>query len=104
LSLSAGTVTTALLQWFCSPYVLRLEVGGRGDIVQASTLNVWARPVVSSFPLSAMEEPRTMRPLATFQVGRKIFFIDGTASDELLQRLGLKKVVHAKPSEDEDDD
>lgn len=27
-----------------------------------------------------------MRPLATFQVDRKIYFIDGTASDELLLR------------------
>ena len=45
-----------------------------------------------------------MRPLATFQVDRKVFFIDGTASDELLLRLRLKKTVIQKPLDDEDDD
>ena len=92
-----------LLQWFCSPYVLRLEVGGRGELVEVSTLNIFARPTTSTFPLSAMVEPQTMRPLATFQVGRKIYFIDGTATDELLARLRLKKVVHKVLEEEEDD-
>ena len=97
----AGFATTALLQWFCSPYVLRLEVVG--EQVVASTLNVFAQPTASTFPLSAMKEPETMRPLATFQVGRKIYFIDGTASDALLLRLGLRKQEH-KPLYEEDED
>lgn len=99
-----GTFTTALLSWFVSPYVIRLTVDG--DKVCATTLNVLAQQRSSQFLISDMQEPQTMRPLATFQANGKIFFIDAnTADPDVLKRLGLRtKEIPQQASEDSDDD
>lgn len=97
-----GCFTTALLQWFASPYILRLVL--EGDQVTVTTLNVFAQPFQTRFQIQEMREPQTMRPLASFQVDGRIYFIDGNTADErLLGKLGLKKAVHKQPLEEDDD-
>jgi hypothetical protein len=97
-----GVFTTALLSWFASPYVIRLEING--DTVTATTLNLLAKQTTRTFRIAEMGEARTMRPLATFEAQGQVFFIDGNTADErLLNKLGLKK-AQIKPSEEQADD
>ncbi len=98
-----GVFTTALLQWFASPYVLRLVLDGEHATV--TTLNLLAQPQTRTFSIQDMREPQTMRPLATFEVDGRIYFVDGNTADErLLAKLGLKKTVIKQPAEEEEDD
>ena len=98
-----GVFTTALLQWFASPYIIRLEVDGQR--VSATTFNVLARPETKVFAIADMREAQTMRPLATFQAHGKVYYIDGTADERLLAKLGLKKTpIKEQKEEDEEDD
>lgn len=98
-----GVFTTALLQWFASPYIIRLELDGQQ--VSATTFNVLARPHTKVFTIADMQEAKTMRPLATFQAHGKVYYIDGTADERLLAKLGLKKTPIKEPTEkDEDED
>jgi hypothetical protein len=51
-----------------------------------------AREKTTTFRLDEMREPRTLRPLATFEARGRIFFVDGNVADAaLLQRMGLQK-------------
>jgi hypothetical protein len=97
-----GVFTTALLQWFASPYIIRLELDGQQ--VSATTFNVLARPHTKVFTIADMQEAKTMRPLATFQAHGKVYYIDGTADERLLAKLGLKKTPIKEPAQDEDED
>jgi hypothetical protein len=86
-----GCFTTALLSYFASPYVLRLTLSG-DDTATVTTMDLLARPRTVTIRLDEMREPRTLRPLATFEARGRIFFIDGNVADAaLLQRMGLHK-------------
>lgn len=86
-----GCFTTALLSYFASPYVLRLHLSS-DDTATATTMDFLAREKTTTLRLDEMREPRTLRPLATFEARGRIFFIDGNVADAaLLQRMGLQK-------------
>lgn len=86
-----GLFTTGLLSYFASPYVLRLNLNN-DDTATITTMDVLARPKTVTIRLDEMSEPRTLRPLATFEARGRIFFIDGNVADAaLLQRMGLQK-------------
>jgi hypothetical protein len=86
-----GCFTTALLSYFASPYVLRLHLSS-DDTATVTTMDFLAREKTTTFRLDEMREPRTLRPLATFEARGRIFFVDGNVADAaLLQRMGLQK-------------
>ena len=105
-----GLFTTGLLSYFASPYVLRLNLNG-DDTATITTMDVLARPKTVTIRVDEMGEPRTLRPLATFQARGRIFFVDGNVADQaLLHRMGLQKrdIEPGPPSgyddSDEEDD
>ena len=86
-----GCFTTALLSYFASPYVLKLSLNS-DDTFTVTTMDLLARPRTATIRLDELREPRTLRPLATFEARGRIFFIDGNVADgALLQRMGLQK-------------
>ena len=86
-----GCFTTALLSFFAAPYVLRLNLDS-DNTATVTTMDLLARPRTTTIRLDEFREPRTLRPLATFEARGRIFFIDGNVADAaLLQRMGLQK-------------
>ena len=60
-----------LLHWFVSPYVHRLRYDPGNGWVEATRLDVLARPVVTHFDLGEAQYADTMRPQSTFKVRSK---------------------------------
>ena len=99
-------VDAALLSYFASPYVLRLLLNS-DDTATVTTMDLLARQRSVTVRLDEMREPRTMRPLATFEARGRIYFVDGNvANSDLLLRMGLQKkdITPSQPLYDSDDD
>ena len=99
-----GCFTTALLSYFASPYTLRLNINS-DDTATITTMDLLARPRTVTIRLDEMREPRTLRPLATFESRGRVFFVDGNIADSaLLLRMGLQKKENEDITYDSDDD
>jgi TMEM70/TMEM186/TMEM223 protein family len=59
---------TGLLHWFTSPYIHRLVYDPTKQDVTVTVLNLLARPVTYTIPLSEIGYPNTLRPQASFEV------------------------------------
>ena len=59
---------TGLLHWFVSPYVHRLRYDPGNGWIEASRLDILARPLVTHFDISEAQYADTMRPQSTFKV------------------------------------
>lgn len=123
---SFGTFTTALLQWFVSPYVLTMRVekatrdggdGGDGsgpkeDTVVVEKLTLFASRFEDRFPVSAMIEAETTRPLVTWQANGHYHYVEmGNVPKSLYDLLHLERfddqaraLRHAKENKDDEDD
>ena len=80
-----GTFTTALLQWFVSPYVLTMRVekgetgpgpGPASDVVVVEKLSLFARRFEDRFPAAAMREAETTRPLVTWEANGSFHYVE----------------------------
>ena len=124
-----GTFTTALLQWFVSPYVLtmRVEKGketrGRGrrellqtncvgDVVVVEKLTLFARRFEDRFPASAMREAETTRPLVTWEANGTFHYVEmANVPRHMYDRLDLERfddqaraLKHAEETKRDEDD
>jgi len=70
-----GFFTTALLQWFVSPYCLRIAVRDV-DTIEVVRLNFLAMRTLDVINIKDIQPPKTMKPLCTFQAGGRIYFFD----------------------------
>ena len=84
-----GLFTTGLLHWFTYPYVHRLIHHVRTDTCTATQLNVFGRPKSTSFKVSDATVPQTVRPMVSFVVANRYYFIDSASfnNQELYSRL-----------------
>jgi hypothetical protein len=62
--------TAGLLHWFVSPYVHRLRYDPGNGWIEATRLDILARPVVTHFDIGEAQYADTMRPQSTFKVRR----------------------------------
>ena len=115
-----GAFTTALLQWFVSPYVLTMRVekgkaGADGDAVVVEKLDLFARRFQDRFPVAAMREAETTRPLVTWEANGSFHYVEmANVPQRLYDRLdlerfddqarALKHAQRAKRDEDDEDD
>ena len=111
-----GTFTTALLQWFVSPYVLTMRVekedGKIGDVVVVEKLTLFARRLEDRFPASAMREAETTRPLVTWEANGTFHYVEmANVPRHMYDRLDLerfddqaKALKHARDAKDDEDD
>ena len=60
-----------LLHWFVSPYVHTLRVDRASGNIEATRLNLFARPVTTRFRVEDAQFANTHRPQVTFKVGVK---------------------------------
>ena len=101
-----GTFTTALLQWFVSPYVLTMRVekgkenapAPRPAARAASATWWWWRSSRSSrvgsrrFPASAMREAETTRPLVTWEANGTFHYVEmANVPRHMYDRLDLER-------------
>jgi hypothetical protein len=119
-----GTFTTALLQWFVSPYVLtmRIEKRERGgdlgdassaeDVVVVEKLTLFAKKFEDRFPVSAMREAETTRPLVTWEANGKYHYVEmANVPKHVYDALDLERfddqaraMKHAKANKHEDEE
>lgn len=92
---SFGVFTTGLMHWFTSPYVQRLRYHPDTETVEIDALDLLGRMRTTAFPLSSIQEPDTVHPLASFKINGKCYFVDpdNFPDEQLLLRLvpGLKE-------------
>lgn len=70
-----GAFTTALLQWFVSPYVKTMTVGTDG--VVRTTKFAWnAREYESTFLVKEMAESASTRPLVSWEADGKLYYVE----------------------------
>ena len=114
---SFGTFTTALLQWFVSPYVLTMRVekeaqDGVGDVVVVEKLTLFARRFEDRFPASAMREAETTRPLVTWEANGTFHYVEmANVPRHMYDRLDLERfddqaraLKHAEETKRDEDD
>jgi len=84
-----GLFTTGLLHWYTYPYVHRLIHHARTDTCTATQLNVFGRSKSTSFKVSDATVPQTVRPMVSFVVANRYYFIDSASFNnrELYSRL-----------------
>ena len=70
-----GTFTTALLQWFVSPYVKTMTVGADG-VVRATKFAWNAREYESTFRARDMAESASTRPLVSWEADGKLYYVE----------------------------
>jgi len=112
-----GTFTTALLQWFVSPYVLTMRVekeaqDGVGDVVVVEKLTLFARRFEDRFPASAMREAETTRPLVTWEANGTFHYVEmANVPRHMYDRLDLERfddqaraLKHAEETKRDEDD
>ncbi|KAK3233072.1 hypothetical protein CYMTET_56610 [Cymbomonas tetramitiformis] len=101
-----GLCTTGLLQWFISPYVLTVRSRDAAS-VEVDRLTMFARRTTDIVQLEDVRYPETYRPLASFQVKGRVYFIDERAwtdkeqFQELLEKLVLREEVATEKEEEE---
>ena len=124
-----GTFTTALLQWFVSPYVLTMRVekgkkgkanakeprggaSGVGDVVVVEKLTLFARRFEDRFLASAMREAETTRPLVTWEANGTFHYVEmANVPRHMYDRLDLERfddqaraLKHAEETKRDEDD
>ena len=87
-----GTFTTALLQWFVSPYVLRMRMLNPST-VEVEKLNILGSVYVETFPVDSMREAETTRPLVTWEAeGGNLHYVEmGLVPQSLYDGLRLER-------------
>ena len=86
-----GAFTTGLLQWFVSPYVLRMRMLDR-DTVHVEKLTFWAQKFEEQFPVESMREADTSRPLVTWEAEGKLHYVEmAMVPQSLYDRLDLER-------------
>ena len=110
-----GTFTTALLQWFVSPYVLTMRVEKEAlgeDVVVVEKLTLFARRFEDRFPASAMREAETTRPLVTWEANGTFHYVEmANVPRHMYDRLDLERfddqaraLKHAEETKRDEDD
>lgn len=84
-----GLFTTGLLHWFTYPYVHRLIHHVGTDTCTATQLNIFGRLKTTSFKVSDVAVPQTARPMVSFAVAKRYYFIDENSftNPDLYDRL-----------------
>ena len=106
-----GAFTTGLLQWFVSPYVLKMRMADE-HTVAVEKLTLFARRYEETFAVADMREAETTRPLVTWEAGGKLHYVEmGRVPGYLYDRLGLERFdaqamaeKHAKERKEEDEE
>lgn len=106
-----GAFTTGLLQWFVSPYVLKMRMAD-DDTVAVEKLTLFARTYEEKFAVAAMREAETTRPLVTWEADGKLHYVEmGRVPRYLYDRLDLERFdaqaraeKHAKERNEEDEE
>jgi hypothetical protein len=106
-----GAFTTGLLQWFVSPYVLKMRMVD-DDTVAVTKLTLFARRYEDVFAVSSMREAETTRPLVTWESNGKLHYVEmGRVPKYLYDRLELERFdaqaqaeKYAKENEDKEDE
>ena len=70
-----GAFTTGLLQWFVSPYVLKMRMADE-HTVAVEKLTLFARRYEETFAVADMREAETTRPLVTWEAGGKLHYVE----------------------------
>ena len=86
-----GSFTTALLQWFVSPYVktMRIEPGGR---VVARKFAWNASEYETTFAASDMRETESSRPLVSWEADGRYYYVEmGMVPKYMYEELDLKR-------------
>jgi len=108
--ISFGGFTTALLQWFISPYVKTMVIDDRGTV--KATKFAWnASTYETSFAKSDMVETESSRPLVSWEAKDGYYYVEmGGVPKEMYDELDLarfdsqaKAEAAAKNMEEEDD-
>jgi len=71
-----GGFTTALLQWFISPYVRSMRVDASKGTVTARKLRWNASEYETTFAASAMKESESSRPLVSWEADGKHYYVE----------------------------
>eukprot|EP00959_Pyramimonas_sp_CCMP1952_P435197 9112678-Pyramimonas_sp.AAC.2 len=87
-----GFVTTFMLQWFVSPYILRMSVRSK-DTIEILRLNFLARQTLDVVDIKDIVPPQTVKPLSTFSAGGRIYFFDRDAWDAEKHQDVLKSLL-----------
>jgi hypothetical protein len=71
-----GGFTTALLQWFISPYVRSMRVDADAGTVTTRKLKWNAREYETTFAASAMRPSESSRPLVSWEADGKYYYVE----------------------------
>ena len=71
-----GGFTTALLQWFISPYVRSMRLDASKGTVTARKLKWNASEYETTFAASAMKESESSRPLVSWEADGKHYYVE----------------------------
>ena len=105
-----GAFTTGLLQWFVSPYVLKMRMADE-HTVAVEKLTLFARRYEETFAVGH-ERAETTRPLVTWEADGKLHYVEmGRVPGYLYDRLDLERFdaqamaeKHAKERKEEDEE
>mmetsp|Transcript_32638 Transcript_32638/g.45300 ORF Transcript_32638/g.45300 Transcript_32638/m.45300 type:complete len:287 (+) Transcript_32638:164-1024(+) len=107
-----GLFTTGVLQWFISPYVLRMHVVLNDDpgckalnckaclLLKVTRLTMFARETTDDVLLSSIVPTNTFKPLATFQARNRIYFFDKSQWNPEMHRDTLNQILTLAGEED----
>ena len=111
-----GSFTTALLQWFISPYVKTMTIDAKDGAVVAKKFAWNARVYETRFDREAMREAESSRPLVSWEANGRYYYVEmGGVPRSMYEALDLGRfddqakaeaaaAAMADDEDDEDDD
>lgn len=111
-----GSFTTALLQWFISPYVKTMTIDAKDGAVVAKKFSWNAREYETRFDREAMREAESSRPLVSWEANGRYYYVEmGGVPRSMYDALDLGRfddqakaeaaaAAMADDEDDEDDD
>jgi hypothetical protein len=107
-----GSFTTALLQWFISPYVKTMRIDAKDGTVVAKKFSWNAREYETRFEREAMREAESSRPLVSWEANGGYYYVEmGGVPRRMYDELDLgrfddqaKAEAAAEAMADEDDE
>ena len=109
-----GSFTTALLQWFISPYVKTMTIDATDGAVVAKKFSWNAREYETRFDREAMREAESSRPLVSWEANGRYYYVEmGGVPRSMYDALDLGRfddqakaeaAAEAMPDDDDDED
>jgi hypothetical protein len=108
-----GSFTTALLQWFISPYVKTMTIDAKDGAVVAKKFAWNARVYETRFDRETMREAESSRPLVSWEANGRYYYVEmGGVPRSMYEALDLGRfddqakaeAAAAAMADDEDDD